>query len=80
MKAVKFTPASVDGGVKDSVLLEFPDFKLSLIFTEKGLFAEVLSDGSRRTFKAEVVEEEIESAVRKVMERLKDIVEVYQKG
>jgi len=79
VKFIKFIPGAMEGSLKRAVLMKFPDFSLSIIETERGLFAEIVEKKERRTFKAEIGEENLEGVVEKVMDKLGSIVEIYQK-
>ncbi len=80
VKAIKFVPSTIEGGPKRSFLLEFPDFSLSLIETEKGLFAEIVRENERQTFTSKIEDVSVRKEVQAVLSRLNEIVQVYQKG
>ena len=79
MDAIKFVPGTLDGSVKKGFLIEFPDFSLTLLITDKGVFAEMLKEGERRTFEGRMEKEDVSKAVTEVMERINEVMRIYRK-
>ena len=77
MEALEFKPSPVEGSPRKSVLLKFPDFSLSIIRTDSGIFAEILGE-ERKTFRAEKVDVDVSGSVDRIMEKFFQIVEIHQ--
>ena len=78
MESIEFVPGVVEGSVKSGVLFRFPDFSMSLIFTDRGVFAEILEEKGRRVFRGKVKDENIEEAAQEIMKKLGEVVRIYQ--